>query len=176
MVFKKDRKKVLTNGGRGLWFTEMNPLSTPPWVLQEDRRVMGPWHAHRMNPVSPALPSAASPSLSWSYSSLELSVYTQSQFARIYYLESVNDDRSSVGVSLGMVVCCCLVTKSCLILCDTMCCSPPSFPVCGISQARILEWVAISFPQEIFLTQGSNPHLLHWQADSLPLSHQGSQP
>ena len=24
-----------------------------------------------------------------------------------------------------------------------------------------------------FLTQGLNPHLLHWQADSLPLSHQG---
>ena len=28
--------------------------------------------------------------------------------------------------------------------------------------------------QGIFLTQGSNPHFLHWQADSLPLSHQGS--
>ena len=28
--------------------------------------------------------------------------------------------------------------------------------------------------QGIFLTQGSNPHLLHWQVDSLPLSHQGS--
>ena len=26
----------------------------------------------------------------------------------------------------------------------------------------------------IFLIQGSNPCLLHWQADSLPLSHQGS--
>ena len=25
--------------------------------------------------------------------------------------------------------------------------------------------------QGIFPTQGSNPHLLHWQADSLPLSH-----
>ena len=25
--------------------------------------------------------------------------------------------------------------------------------------------------QGIFLTQGSNPHLLHWQAHSLPLSH-----
>ena len=25
--------------------------------------------------------------------------------------------------------------------------------------------------QGIFLTQGSNPHLLHWQAVSLPLSH-----
>ena len=28
--------------------------------------------------------------------------------------------------------------------------------------------------QRIFLTQGSNPHLLYWQEGSLPLSHQGS--
>ena len=28
--------------------------------------------------------------------------------------------------------------------------------------------------QRIFLTQGSNPSLLHWQVDSLLLSHQGS--
>ena len=28
--------------------------------------------------------------------------------------------------------------------------------------------------QGIFLNQGSNPYLLHWQADSLLLSHQGS--
>ena len=28
--------------------------------------------------------------------------------------------------------------------------------------------------QRIFLTKGSNPHFLHWQADSLPLSHLGS--
>jgi len=28
--------------------------------------------------------------------------------------------------------------------------------------------------QGIFLTQGLNPCLLHWQVDSLPLSHQGS--
>ena len=27
--------------------------------------------------------------------------------------------------------------------------------------------------QGIFLSQGSNPHLLQWQADSLPLSHLG---
>ena len=31
-----------------------------------------------------------------------------------------------------------------------------------------------SLLQGIFLTQGSNPVLLYWQADSLPLSHQGS--
>ena len=29
-------------------------------------------------------------------------------------------------------------------------------------------------PQGIFLTQGSNPNLLHWQVDSLPLYHLGS--
>ena len=28
--------------------------------------------------------------------------------------------------------------------------------------------------QEVFPTQGSNLHLLHWQADSLPLSYLGS--
>ena len=40
---------------------------------------------------------------------------------------------------------CCLVVQSCLILCDAMDCSLPGFFVHGISQARILEWVAISF-------------------------------
>ena len=39
---------------------------------------------------------------------------------------------------------CCLVTKLCLTLCDPMDCSLPGFSVHGISQARILEWVAIS--------------------------------
>ena len=30
------------------------------------------------------------------------------------------------------------------------------------------------FLQGIFPIQGLNPHFLHWQIDSLPLSHQGS--
>ena len=38
----------------------------------------------------------------------------------------------------------CLVTQSCLTLCNPMNCSPPGSSVCGILQARILEWVAIS--------------------------------
>ena len=29
--------------------------------------------------------------------------------------------------------------------------------------------------QGIFQTRGLNPHILHWQANTLPLSHQGSQ-
>ena len=39
----------------------------------------------------------------------------------------------------------CLVTKSSLIPCDPIDCSPPSCSVHGISQVRILEWVAIPF-------------------------------
>ena len=40
--------------------------------------------------------------------------------------------------------CCCLVTKLCLTLCNPKECSPPVSSVHGISQARILEWVAVS--------------------------------
>ena len=54
------------------------------------------------------------------------------------------------------------------LFCDFMDCRP------GISQASILEWIAIFLLQGIFLTQESNPHLLHWQVGSLPLVHQGS--
>ena len=38
-----------------------------------------------------------------------------------------------------------LGTQSCLTLCDSMDCGPPGSSVCGIVQARILEWVDISF-------------------------------
>ena len=38
-----------------------------------------------------------------------------------------------------------LVGQSCPTLCDPMYCSPPGSSVYGIFQARILEWVAISF-------------------------------
>ena len=37
------------------------------------------------------------------------------------------------------------VTQSCLIVCDTMDCSPTGSSVHGIFQARILEWFAIPF-------------------------------
>ena len=38
-----------------------------------------------------------------------------------------------------------LVVQSCLTLCDTIDCFPPGSSVYGILQARILEWVAISY-------------------------------
>ena len=55
---------------------------------------------------------------------------------------------------------------------------------CGLQPTRLLcLWVSpgknpgVGFHfllQAILLTQGSTPGLLHWQVDSLPLSHQGS--
>ena len=44
----------------------------------------------------------------------------------------------------------CLVSKSCLTLCNPMDYSLSDFSVHGISQARILEWVAISFSRGSF--------------------------
>ena len=43
-----------------------------------------------------------------------------------------------------------LKAQSCLTLCDPMDCSPLGSSVYGISQARILEWVAISFSRGYF--------------------------
>ena len=38
--------------------------------------------------------------------------------------------------------------QSCLTLCNPMDCSPPGSSVCGILQARILEWVAMPSSKE----------------------------
>ena len=74
--------------------------------------------------------------------------------------------------------CCCLVIKSCTTLCDPMDCSPPGSSVHGIFQARILEWVAISFSRGF-----SQPRdwtriswvgrwiLYHWATWEKPLIH-----
>ena len=50
---------------------------------------------------------------------------------------------------------------------------PMDHTVHGIFQARILEWVAVPSPG-IFLTQESNPGLLHCRQILYQLSHKGS--
>ena len=74
--------------------------------------------------------------------------------------------RFSTSNSKLVCACMCMCAQSCSTLCDPMECSLPGFSAHGILQARILEWVAISFSRGL--------HLLHWQVDSLPLSHLGS--
>ena len=69
-----------------------------------------------------------------------------------------------------------LGAQSCLTLCDPMDCSPPGSSVHGISQARILQWVAISSfressrPRDQSRVSCISPH---WQANSLPLAPPG---
>ena len=69
---------------------------------------------------------------------------------------------------LCQIIFCCLVAKLCPALFDPVDCDPPGSSVHGTSEARRLEWIAISF------SRASSPPkaLLHWQAGSLPLRHQ----
>ena len=55
-------------------------------------------------------------------------------------------------------------------------CGLPGSSAHGILQARILEWVAISFSRGIFLTQGLNPGLSHCRWILYQLSHKRSPP
>ena len=63
--------------------------------------------------------------------------------------------------------CACSVAQSCLTLCNPLNCGLPGFSVHGISQSRILEWVAIS------LSKGSSQprdqtQVCHIASDSKP--------
>ena len=60
-----------------------------------------------------------------------------------------NSSFEGPNMLLSFHCCCYLVAKSCQTLCSRMDCSPPGSFIYGISQARILEWVAISFPEDL---------------------------
>ena len=73
---------------------------------------------------------------------------------------------------------CCLVAQSCPTLCDPMDCSPPGSSVLGISQARTLEWVAISCfrgsspPRDRTLVTCISRYILYcWATREAPLIH-----
>ena len=61
----------------------------------------------------------------------------------------------------------------CLTLCNSVNCSPPGSPVLGILQARILEWVAMSFSRGSSWPRDQTVSPAP-QLDSLLLSHQES--
>ena len=52
--------------------------------------------------------------------------------------------REVINLSLFWAYNSCASAQSCPTLCDPMDCSPPGSSVHGVSQARTLEWVAIS--------------------------------
>ena len=68
----------------------------------------------------------------------------------------------------------CLVSPSCLTLCNPMGCNLPGCSVHGILQARILEWVAMPFSRGS--SQSRNRTQVFWIAGGFyQLSYQGSR-
>ena len=65
--------------------------------------------------------------------------------------------------------------QSGLTLCNLMGCNPAGSSVHGILRSRTLEWVCHSLLQGLFLTQGSNPGLLHRRQILYRLSPQGKK-
>ena len=59
-------------------------------------------------------------------------------------------------------VCVCEVAQLCPTLWDPVDCSPPGSSVHGILQARILEWVAISFLKKVQKSKPLHFHFMDW--------------
>ena len=108
------------------------------------------------------------------------SVYTVHQLLiqnlgrEVKFRDNVNN--SSVCVPVSGYVC---TWVGCVLSCIRLLVAPWTVALqaplsLGFSRQEYSSGFAISF-RGIFPTQGSNLHLLHWQVDSLPLSHLGSQ-
>ena len=108
-------------------------------------------------------PSPKASRSSWSnplqYSCLANSIFTQIRVCRranfLCQFEEGGEERDSKGVcsrrggTLQYYLWHTNTAQSCPTLCDPMDCSPPGSSVHGILQARILEWVAISFSRDL---------------------------
>ena len=93
-------------------------------------------------------------------------------------LSGIKNKYSTVCVCVCVCVCVYArsVSQSCPNLCHSIDCSPQGSPVQGNFPGKNTGVDCHFFIQGIFTTQGLNPclfHLLHWQANSLPLRHVG---
>ena len=85
----------------------------------------------------------------WNFFHWFLPSHKGSIVLKICFQCSAHGWEATQGVStsgLCVSVCACSVAKSCLTLCDPKDCNLPGSSVRGIFQARMLEWVAISYP------------------------------
>ena len=83
------------------------------------------------------------------------------------------EETKHVALNPGDQGCCyCSVVQLCPTLCNTMDCTPPRLLCPWDSPGKNTGVGSHFLLQRNLPTQRSNPHLLHWQADSLPLSYQ----
>ena len=80
--------------------------------------------------------------------------------------------QSNLGL-ISLVLCLCLVSQSCLTLCNPMDCSPPGSSVYGDSPGKNTGVGCHALLQVIFPTQGLNPGLPHCRQILLPCEAQG---
>ena len=169
----------------GLFFLQQPPAPPhpTPWIWEGGQRAFGNVLPHKWAEGQLTLPLWTWSILWFDYSEKSISPYLyQRVFSEGYSFKNL--------INKILPAPCCQVKQLFLFVsaaaaaaakslqsCPTLCTrtdgSPLGSPIPGILQARILEWVAFLL-QGIFLTQGSNPRVLHWQAGYLPLSHQGS--
>ena len=91
-----------------------------------------------------AWPSLLSPS--WSFSTAQTPTVPKCFLCSILFVPRFRSPQQGIDSdSLGNCYPVCMCAQSCPTLCNPMECSPPVSSVHGISQGRILEWVAISF-------------------------------
>ena len=79
-----------------------------------------------------------------------------------------------LNLSLSLSFALCLVSQSCLTLCNPMDCSLPGSSVHGNSPGKNTGVGCHALLQGIFPTRGSNPGLSHCRQILYHLSHQGS--
>ena len=126
----------------------------------ERRKYLCIWKAIQLDFTGPRL-------FSWRWVSSNSGQCLRSNFIWVLKRQT---QRGKVARYPGIHLCCCYsVAKSC----PTVACQAPL----SLGFSREECWSGLSFPsQGIFLTQESNLcplHLLHWQADSLPLAPPG---
>ena len=96
-------------------------------------------------PRGPGLPCGTSGG-SLQLSEAEISIMTAAQHVlRVDGVPAHSRNSAPGRACVVSLLPCFLVTKLCLTLCSHMDCSPTGSSVHGVSQTRILEWVAISF-------------------------------
>ena len=101
--------------------------------------------------------------------------YEKMQLLLQVQVHQIQERESSLTPWRSIRTCACVLTQSCLTLCNPVDCSPKGCSVHGVFQARILEWVATPFSKRSsWLRDWTCISFVSWQADSLPPWHPGS--